>query len=316
MRFSENSKIILSVLVAFVFIFSLLVTFLNQYSYSNTFYSQHFDPKIKKVFLLGSSYVGYLNTTLINEKISDEHQDYIVYNLAYGDDHPRLRIATVNQIIATKPEAVFYGISYRDFANFDTRTLLPDPHQVFVNLGSNLGFDYLQEFPNPIRASISVFQNALSSMGLRIAETNFFEPNTPFFSYPPGSSKIENFTEMKKLLPGYGLDTMQILPARQNQELSALETVVTDLQKHNIRVVVFATPVSRVYLDGLSEKQKDAFNSILGSLSTDTGVKIYNLTDKYADLPIWVELGHVAYNKNSAIYSRDVARMISDEIGP
>lgn len=312
---TENVKISLSVLVAFIVTFSLLVVFLNHYSYTNTFYSQHFDPKIKKVFLLGSSYVGYLNTTLINENISQEYQNYVVYNLAYGSDHPKTRLTTINEIISSKPQIVFYGISYRDFSTFDKPTPLPDPHQSFVQLASSENLGNNVEFPNPIRATVSAFQDTLSSAGLQIATSNVFEPNTPFFSYPPGSSTIKTDTEMRKLLPGYGLDTMYLAPASENQELLALKTIINDLKKNNIKVIVFATPVSRVYLDGLSDIQKGTFDSILENLYNESGVKIYNLTDKYADLPIWLELGHVAYNKNSSIYSKDVAKIISDEIG-
>ena len=38
------------------------------------------------------------------------------------------------------------------------------------------------------------------------------------------------------------------------------------------------------------------------------------LQNKYADLPIWMDVIHVAYNENSMIYSEDVAKKIISEI--
>ena len=70
-----NGIITLCVVVSFCVAFTalFLVTTSENITPSKkiqNFYSQDFDSNSKKVLLLGSSYVGTLNTTLINEKIS------------------------------------------------------------------------------------------------------------------------------------------------------------------------------------------------------------------------------------------------------
>jgi hypothetical protein len=54
---------------------------------------------------------------------------------------------------------------------------------------------------------------------------------------------------------------------------------------------------------------------MMEELQSKYGISVYDLTDKYADLPIFVNTDHVAYNKQSAIYSQDIAKMILNQTG-
>jgi len=79
------------------------------------FYSQNFDPNEDKIFILGSSHIMALNTTLIENKLSDESYNFVVYNLAKGGDVPNDRISAIEFMIKSKPKIIVYGIAERAF---------------------------------------------------------------------------------------------------------------------------------------------------------------------------------------------------------
>ena len=116
-----NHIIAVSVLFSFCISFGLLFLLIeisDEITLSQkieNFYSQDLGNNKKKIFLIGSSYVGTLNTTLINEKIFFIDKNYEVYNLAITSDHPEKRIHQIEQIISMKPNMIFYGVSFFDF---------------------------------------------------------------------------------------------------------------------------------------------------------------------------------------------------------
>lgn len=92
--------------------------------------------------------------------------------------------------------------------------------------------------------------------------------------------------------------------------------MINNLKMNGINVVLFTTPLHKIYLDELPNSEKQTFDEILERIKKGTNVKIYDLTDKYSDLPIWTNISHVAYNKNATIYSEDIAKIILGEIEP
>jgi len=113
-----NGRIVISVSIAFAIVFLSLFMLDNAFSDPEKkdllFYLQE-NSKNNKILILGSSHVGILNTTLIDEMIFLENADYEVFNLAYSNDKPKKRAEILQQMIFLKPEIVFYGISFRDF---------------------------------------------------------------------------------------------------------------------------------------------------------------------------------------------------------
>ena len=59
---------------------------------------------------------------------------------------------------------------------------------------------------------------------------------------------------------------------------------------------------------------KQKLKHILDEISSEFDIPIYNFTNNYASLDIWADPSHVAFNKNSIIYSDDIAKMILKEI--
>ena len=107
-----NGKITLCVIISFFFTFTLLFS-INASSLDPTpslfnyqFFTQEFDPNKKIIFLLGSSNVGQLNVTKINEMVSSQHNDYEIFNLSYNADTPKIRFKSIEETISLKPKYV------------------------------------------------------------------------------------------------------------------------------------------------------------------------------------------------------------------
>jgi hypothetical protein len=274
------------------------------------FYERSFDSN-EKIIIFGSSQVGQLNATHIEEKLRTNGYSFEVYNLAYQADTPEKRIKTIDKIVQLKPKLVVYGFSYRDF-DVSPRTTLPDPKQYFHDLASQLDI-------KPDNPKLVILENirSLQSNSLLFPTTNELTyKNTPFFTYDLTTQiQILDQTELRNEIaiseaPKINLDT-----AATNKQVGLLIELVNKLKKNNIEVVLFTTPLNRVYIDGLSESQKLTFKEILKRISNDTETNIHDLTYKYSDLQIWANISHVAFNTNSLIYSNDIAEIIQSELG-
>ena len=114
--------------IMFTVIFAILVVTVI-FAFSTDLYIQIYDPNwhgiinsnksgdsIKgKIFIVGSSNVNAINATSINEQLSNEQKNYLVYNLADMGDNPTRRLNSIDNIISHKPEFVLYGIGIWDF---------------------------------------------------------------------------------------------------------------------------------------------------------------------------------------------------------
>ena len=102
-----NGKIAVSACLVIIFSFSVWVIFVNFFPDYVTlnereFFIKKVDLQKSRIFLLGASGVGSLNTTMINQEIGSLSSSIIVYNLAKGGDLPEKRIHTLNEIINQK----------------------------------------------------------------------------------------------------------------------------------------------------------------------------------------------------------------------
>jgi hypothetical protein len=71
----------------------------------------------KKIFLLGSSHVGALNSTYIEQHLKENGFDYKVYKFSEPGDKPTLRVKLINYLVKEQPDLIVYGIGFRDFQN-------------------------------------------------------------------------------------------------------------------------------------------------------------------------------------------------------
>jgi len=320
-----NGKIFLSVSIAFATVLLLFTALYNVtdlpifegYDKNHPFYTQELEPGKKKIFLLGSSHVGSINATLVDDLISKKHGNYVVYNLAMNGDDPQRRFNTIQQIISFEPEIVLYGVSIRDFHSPYDQSILPDPKQLFEDMFYSA---------NP---SVSLINPKLFSRTFIISITSkiwnvedFFSnntmvsiPNTPFLNLPENYTKIATKEELKKLSPKeLMLPKWQMGDISNNRQLSFFKEMMKTFRENNVKVVLFTTPLSKNFLEILPDSDEQTFDIILQDISEEFDVKIYDLKDKYAELSIWRDPTHIANTETAMIFNKDIAEIISSEI--
>jgi len=284
------------------------------------FYSQKFDPEQKKIFLIGSSHVHRINATIIENYISQTHQDYKIYNLGFDGDTPRKRIEHLQKMIESKPVLVVYGLTFKDFKIASTPNLflilkpevgLPEPWIFLDDWIPNM-IDF-SNFKNPQVTTIKIFEmltNQNTAKGI---------PNTPFKKLPPSASKIMDKEALEKDL-GKRMNSGRIFLSYDSSvddlKTKDLKKIISELKKNDIDLILFSTPLSRTYLDEIYKTDIEIFESALQEISDEFDVKVYHFYDKYADLNVWYNISHVSTSQNASIYSTDIADIILNEINP
>ena len=325
-------QIILGVFIALIIAFSSLYIFQSwSHSYvdifriEEQFFTKQFDPHEKKIFLLGSSEMGMLNATYINENVAKVRPEYIVYNLAVASDTPSQRLQLIDKIISLKPQIVIYGIGYRDFANMNSLiktgidkppSPLPDPYQLFHLSSIGIALNDLLNLQSPKFVTEEVLNTLLNSFGDSNAQSSeLVSMNyTPLYSHFKEVEFISNTSELEskyeKNPPNLGFfDSLD-----SNDEMIALEKIIDKLHKNNIKVIIFTNPHAKIFFENLSTHNKEVYDTILKQISEKYNVKIYSLDDKYQNLNIWYDYYHVAINQKSLIFSNDIAKLILEEI--
>ncbi len=309
-----NMKIVLCVFIAFSLSFVALMYL--QWTHpdpiaekQSKFYAQKMQTQKEKLFLLGASHVGQLNTTRINESVSKSHENYLIYNLAYNGDNPKKRLDSIEQIIVLKPKIVFYGISYRDFES-NTANNSPEPLSLIKD---SLQIDNPTLQFNPKFTTLQVIKNAFNDDRLFANPEQITIPNTPFFVY--NADQIE-------IVPNAGITVagttegagLYVDAPDKNEQLVYLKKILDTFSENDIKVVLFTVPLHQTYLNDLPDVSKNNFELIMEDIRNNYDVKVYNYTSKYSQLNIWANPDHVAYNKMSMVYSNDISRMILGEI--
>lgn len=337
-------RVILALLISFTIAFSLftLTLFFYHYTYKNggwvfrennieslqyNFYSQTFNFTEKKIFILGSSQVWALNATYISESLSKYGEEYEVYNLGIQTDQPRKRLETLDMIIKAKPEIIVYGIAERDFGKLENEPIQVQPFSEHSDLNYII-LTYLEPkilFTKIYNTIIDVEIKFLESPKLDLynfayhglendsnitADYRFIvERNTPFYDFKQLRNILDSST-LEKI--GEKTRFVYIDPINRDENLSALKIMIKKFQDNNIKVIIFVTPQQKYILE--KKYDSESFYVILNEISK-TGLIVYSLWDKYAEMDIWGGLIHVAVNKDALVYSDDITKIIVKEIG-
>ena len=283
------------------------------YFKEKNFYSQEFNPKSNFFLLLGSSHIGQLNTTLINERLMNIDSSYSVYNLAYNKDNPQKRLIIIEDVIRLQPKIVLIGISYRDFELENKTHILPDPHRYFTEISSYIIEETAlpiedRVLPNPLLTTLTAIRHfTTQNNDLRIHMLN-----TPFMEYS-SNQNIANDEELINAVKSSKISSTNVGLPSNNYQLKALTKIIDNLHDNDIKTIVLVTPLHWSYLNEISNEQKHNFSLILNEIKKSE-VNIYDLSAKYSYLPIWLNPHHVALNKTSSIYSEDVTEIIKNEM--
>lgn len=303
-----NLKIPLSVLVAFLITFSSFYFLYEQTPNLDSekniknFFSKTLE-KEHKILLIGSSHVGEMNSTFVNEKVSKQYPDFIVYNLSYNQDNPTKRILLLDDMINLEPSFVFYGISYADLhipKSFEKDDPLPNFKQFF-------DFFEKDEFdPDPINPkliTLSALRNVFQNSNLFPNSEIFYQDYTPFMTFHSYHTLIES--ELHFSSPVQPLST---------SHMENFQKIIQKFHENDIEVIIFTTPHHRTYLENIPASHQELLTSLISNTTNNFSISSHDFTNRYQDLEIWRNPTHVALNTESLIYSDHVASMIISEI--
>ena len=97
------------------------------------------------------------------------------------------------------------------------------------------------------------------------------------------------------------------------ERMNDLSKIIKKFDSNGVKIVLFITPVHKIYIERLSDFQKKSFDDIIKNLSEKYGVKIYDFRNKYDDIPIWSDTSHIIQTDETA-YDKDIVKMIVEEL--
>lgn len=328
---NKNFQISLIVLFSFILSISFLIGFLHDLEpqlvpleFQENFYSQNFDPKEKKIFLIGSSEVHRLNATFIENYISQHVDDYTVYNLGIHADLPNRRIASIDYIISSNPEIIVYGTGFREYhvprniENFNTFSnsylpTLPQMFQLFEIIDSNIAYDF-SKLESPKIHILRFIRDSFIDRNPEVT-LDMLKTNTPFMKYDQTMYSISTNKELELF---YQHPVNGEWPGIKNPDSDnasyALNELISIFKQNNIEVILFSNPSNSYELEMIGNNDVNIFVENLQNISEKNNIKVNFLHEKYANSSIFSHGNHVSMNKSGLIYSEDIAKIILKEI--
>jgi hypothetical protein len=264
------------------------------------------------LFIFGASYVYPINSTHVSEYLVKNNIRYDVYNLADMSDTPSHRLKSLEHVISLKPKVILYGVSITDFAK--------SLDQTDINIESK---DEIAETLNPkkeiTRIISTITQNSFEHgfptspkertiLSLKYLIRGPESTHNPFINF-----KTIPITDEKTFASSYKFEFGGVDTSYNNKERIALEEIISELKKNNIKVILFTVPHHKVFLDSVGESNQAVFESTILEIAKQNDVSLYFLHDKYGRANIWRDPHHVAVNMGSIIYSDDIADILVDE---
>ena len=321
-----NKTILISILIALTFSFLLFYTFHEFFPpkkasdiNDHPFFAENENSDSKKILLLGGSGAAQLNSTVINQSLKKDYENHVFYNLAYNADTPKQRYKSLNETIMLKPQLVLYGITYFGLNGFywentekDTQPLPTIELNPTVLLSRNDPFLEI----NPKATTLNFIRESFSDTSFFSAKADRFQlENAPFSFFDEYQTIIASDNDLKKVnSESIGMHVNQNKSITKEQ-IIYFKQIINSLQNNDIKVIIFVLPQQRYFLDLVPEYDKEIFYASLEEIKNEFNVEIYDLSDDYADLNIWMDHNHVAYNKKSMIFSDDIYKIISKEMG-
>ena len=272
------------------------------------------DSTKAKIFIIGSSNVYAINATSINEQLSNEQKDYLVYNLADQGDNPTRRLSSIDNIISHKPEFVLYGIGIWDyeksiskFKSHSTIDFLLQPGDFFKSLFQDnidlYGYGQGKIFISPKDRSLTSLKYIL-----RGPDQHYH----PFIHQAP--TPIHSNEKLLEDFPPDENDGIDV--TEESKRIIALNQILHKFQKNGIKVILYSTPESKAMYSAFQPEDLKDFQIMLSNKSNEFSIPVYFLHDKYVDLEIWRETLHIAIHPDAQIYTDDILKIILKEISP
>jgi len=315
----ENIKISLCVGIAFLVAFGILLLFFIMYNeglLTNTPITKGEIGVKNTIFLLGTSYVGAINSTHVQNTLSDFGFNISVLNPINNKITPTL--GKLDNFISNKPKLVVYGVGFRDigFKEINGRCNLSPipsyivpknstlPDTIIENNGQkSIEFNIFSQ--NPKRITFDIFENILGEKQIEyVSKQNSKKINVELNHFE--FDEIRPITDLNKSVPNtYCMDF-----DTRNLELDSLDSIFTEFHKNDIDVIVFIPPYTASYLNELSPALKSELIFNVKSISEKHEFNFYDLSFKFKNKNIFSDHTHVAHNQKSLIYSETIASLI------
>ena len=320
-----NKTILISILIALTFSFLLFYTFHEFFPpkkasdiNDHPFFAENENSDSKKILLLGGSGAAQLNATVINQSLKKDYENHVFYNLAYNADTPKQRYKSLNETIMLKPQLVLYGITYFGLNGFywentekDTQPLPTIELNPTALLSRNDPFLEI----NPKATTLNFIRESFSDTSFFPAKADRFQlENAPFSFFDDYQTIIADDNDLKKISSDRVEEIVEQDESVKKEQMSYLKKIIKSLQNNDAKVIIFVLPQQKYFLDLVPENDKAIFYASLEEIKNEFDIKIYDLSDDYGDLNIWMDHNHIAYNKKSMIFSDDIYKIIIKEM--
>ncbi len=320
-----NKTILISILIALTFSFLIFYTFHEFFPpqkpsdvKDHPFFVENKNSDSEKILLLGGSGAVQLDSIMINQLLNKNYENHVFYNLAYNADTPKQRYKSINETIMLKPELVLYGITYVDLNGFywinTEKNTQPLP-TIELNPAALLAYDDPFLEINPKETTLNFIRASFADADFFPEKSNRFQlENAPFSFFDEYQTIIADDDYLEKISPEHVKIHVNQNESVTKEQVRYFKEIIELLQKNDVQVIIFVLPQQKYFLDLVPEDDQAIFYASLEEIKNEFDIKIYDLSDDYADLNIWMDHNHVAYNKKSMIFSDDIYKIISKEM--
>jgi len=259
----------------------------------------------EKIFLLGSSTVYSVNSTLVNYHFITNEMNYEFFNLADMSDSPKKRILSLQNIISNEPKIVVYGL---DIGNFRIETQDSLSLNDIILHPKNFFLYQFEDLMQPIRDKIP---GSPKDRTLLTAKNFLFGPQPhhhPFINFYETS--VTPISEIKNNNQFY-IETQKLDLSENSKQVTSLKNIITEFKKNNIKLILFTAPK---LIQEISDDDKQLFEQTLMDYSNEYDIPVYFLHDRYVDMEIWRDSQHVAINSNTQVYTDDILEILLMEM--
>ena len=320
-----NKTILISILLALTFSFLIFYTFHEFFPpqkvsdvKDHPFFAENKNSALEKILLLGGSGAVQLDSIMINQLLNKNYENHVFYNLAYNADTPKQRYKSINETIMLKPKLVLYGMTYFDLNGFYWINTIKNPQPlptIGLNPAALLAYDDPFLEINPKETTLNFIRASFADADFFPEKSNRFQlENAPFSFFDEYQTIIADDDYLEKISPEHVKIHVNQNESVTKEQVRYFKEIIELLQKNDVQVIIFVLPQQKYFLDLVPEDDQTIFYASLEEIKSEFDIKIYDLSDDYADLNIWMDHNHVAYNKKSMIFSDDIYKIISKEM--
>ena len=256
----------------------------------------------KRIFLIGSSSVYPVNSTYVNHQLNLDEINYEIFNLADMSDNPKKRLQSLSNIISNKPDTVIYGLDIHNFNVNEKEKLLYDQLLNPKNFFTYQFDDFMKSIQDKIPGSPK--DRTISTLKYILFGP---EPHHhPFINFDKTSitpiKELQNF--------GNEIERQKYDFSDNNKQIISFKKIINEFKNNEIKLIVFSTPYQK---STANENDVKLFEKMLEAYSKKYDFPIYFLHDKYGEMEIWRDGIHIAINKDTQIYTKDVLKMLIQE---